>query len=136
MGSKCSLRSQRTLSADQDARETLTSAVTRTARKGTDVSTWLKTHLDIPDHLARVIRLPEKVAKPLRPPMPGDLIVLGPALDPRVRIALEVAPSGATDKITVLDPDCEKGQRQFLASHVHYAALLERESASKRLVAS
>ena len=37
-----------------------------------------------------------------------------------------MAPSGATDKITVLDPDCEKGQRQFLASHVHYAALLER----------
>jgi hypothetical protein len=124
------------LSVDQDARETLTSAVTRTARKGADVSAWLKTHLGITDHLARVISAPEKVAKPLRPPLPGDLVVLGPALDPRVRIALEVAPSGTTDKITVLDPDCEKGQRQFLASHVHYTALLERESASMRLAMS
>lgn len=124
------------LSADHDAREMLTSAVTRTPKKGADVSAWLKTHLGIADRLVRFIRAPEKVVKPLRPPMPGDLIVLGPALDPRIRIALEVAPSGGTDKITVLDPDCEKGQRQFLASHVQYAALLERESASKHLAAS
>ncbi len=124
------------LSADQDARETLTAAVTRTARKGANASTWIKTHLAVADRLADVMSAPERVAKPPRPPMPGDLIVLGPAFDPRVRIALEVAPSGASDKITVLDPHHENGQRQFLASYVRYAALFEQETASKRLTAS
>jgi hypothetical protein len=124
------------LSADQDARETLNAAVTRTARKGADASIWLKTHLGIADRLACAISTPERLANPLRPPLPGDLVVLGTALDPRVRIALEVAPSGGSDKITVLDPHDEKGHRHFLATHVRYAALLERESASKRVAVS
>jgi len=122
------------LSADEDARETLNTAVTSTPRKGGNASIWLKTHLGIAHRLARVISAPEKLSKPLRPPVPGDLVVLGAALDPRVRIALEVAPSGDSDKITVYDPDHEMRQRQFLATHVRYAALLEAESASERVV--
>jgi len=121
------------LSADEDARETLNTAVTATPRRGGDAAIWLKTHLDIADHLALAITAPEKLRKPLRPPRPGDLVVLGPALDPRVRIALEVAPSGDSDKITVRDPGAAKQQRQFLATHVRYAAILEAESASERL---
>jgi hypothetical protein len=124
------------LSADQDARETLTAAVTRTARIGANASTWIKTHLAVADRLAGVMSAPGRVAKPPRPPMPGDMIVLGPDFDPRVRIALEVAPSGASDKITVLDRHHENGQRQFLASYVRYAALFEQEPASNRLTAS
>jgi hypothetical protein len=124
------------LAADQDARETLIEAVTRTPRKDVDVSAWLTTHLEIADRLARVINAPERIPKPLRGPVPGDLIVLGRDLDPRVRIALEVAPSGTSNKITVLDPDHENGQRQFLASYVGYTSLLERESASERLTGS
>lgn len=124
------------LSDDQDARETLTAAVTHTARKGTDASAWLDTHLGLADRLARVISAPERVANPRRPPVPGDLIVLGPALDPRVRIALEVAPSGVSDKVTVLDLANENEERQFLASHIHYAPLLERQLVSKRLTGS
>jgi hypothetical protein len=121
------------LSADEDARETLNTAVTTTPRKGGDAAIWLKTHLGIADHLARVVTTPEKLRKPLRPPRPGDLVVLGAALDPRVRIALEVARSGDSDKITVLDPYDEKGQRQFLATHVCYVALWEPESAFERV---
>jgi hypothetical protein len=122
------------VSGDEEARETLASAVTRTARRGVDISSWLETHLRVADRLALVISAPESVPKVVRAPMPGDLIVLGRALDPRVRIALEVGPSGASDKITVLDPDDGDGKRQFLASYVRYAALLEREPASKRVV--
>jgi hypothetical protein len=103
---------------------------------GAHVSTWLQTHLGIADRLARVVSAPESAVRLVRAPVPGDLVVLGSALDPRVRIALEVAPSGASDKITVLDTDDGKGQRQFLASHVRYAALFERESASKRVAVS
>jgi hypothetical protein len=121
------------LSEDADARETLTAAVTRTPRKGADISSWLKIHLRIADRLARVITVPESVSKLVRGPLPGDLVVLRPGLDPRVRIALEVEPSSLSDKITVLEPDDEDGERQFLASYVRYAALLEQEPASKRV---
>ncbi len=124
------------LSPDQDAQDTLTAAVTRTARKGADVSGWLKTHLDIADRLATVTSAPERVVEPLRPPVPGDLVVLGPALDPRVRVALDVAPSGTSTKLTVFDPDHENDRRQFLVNYVHYTSLLKRESALTRLTGS
>ena len=124
------------LAGDQEARETLTSAVTRTARRGADGSSWVETHLRLADWLASVVKTPEGVQKPSRGPRPGDLVVFGAALDPRVRVALEVVPSGAidriTDKITVFDQQTDDGKRQFIASHVKYVAWLAREAASKR----
>ena len=85
------------------------------------------------DRLALVMSVPERFAKPNRAPRSGDLIVLASTLDPRVRVALEVVPSGTSDKITVLDPKDENGERQFLATHVTYAAWWEWEAAANRV---
>jgi len=122
------------LAGDQEAQETLSRAVARTARKGTDGSSWVARHLRLAGRLADVVKSPEGVQKPSRAPRPGDLVVLGSALDPRVRVALEVVPSGATDKITVFDQETEDGERQFLASHVRYAAWTAEEAASQRAI--
>lgn len=116
------------LSGDEDALETLTTAVTRTPRKGSDASIWLKIHLGIAHRIARVIGAPEEHAKSSGLPMPGDLVILNAALEPRVRIALEVAPSGLSVKVSVLDPTDEKGYRQFLASYIRHVPLLEQDS--------
>jgi hypothetical protein len=69
-----------------------------------------------------------------RVPREGALVVLGAALETRVRIALGVVSAGATDKLTVLDPSDEDGERQFLASHVHYVGWLAKDAPSGRTV--
>jgi hypothetical protein len=122
------------LAGDLEAREILTHAVGRTARKGADASSWVARHLRLAERFADVMNSPEAVKKPDRAPRQGDLVVLGAALDPRVRIALGVVPSGATDKITVLDPADEDGERQFLASHVRYVGWLAKDAPSRRTV--
>ena len=122
------------LGDDPEAKETLSAAVARTARKNTDVESWLGTHLDLTNRLLQVIATPETVGRPSRPPSPGDLVVLGPGLDPRVRVALDVAPSGSTDKITVLDLDVKDHERQFLATHVSYSSWWEKEAAARTVV--
>lgn len=121
------------LADDQEARETLSGAVARTARKGADSGSWLKIHLVLAERVALATRAPESFAKSSRAARPGDLIVLGSTLDPRVRVALEVVPSGATDKITVFDKATDDGERQFLASHVNTIAWLERENVPRRV---
>lgn len=121
------------LANDHEARETLSGAVARTARKGADVG-WLTTHLGLAERLALAMKAPSALAQPGRPARPGDLVILGSTLDPRVRVALEVVPSGATYKITVLDPDDEDGERQFLATHLSYVAWWERGTAPRRAV--
>lgn len=66
--------------------------------------------------------------KPSRAPRPGDLVILGSTLDPRVRIALEVEPSDrSSDKITVFDLESEDLERKVLASHVKCVGWLESE---------
>lgn len=95
------------LSDDLEARDTLIHAVGRTARRDADGSSWVANHLRLADVLTDVGRAPETVKRPNRAPRPGDLVILGSTLDPRVRIALEVVPSNAADKITVFDPDDE-----------------------------
>jgi len=118
---------------DQEARETLSGAVARTARKGADVTSWLSTHLGLADRLALAIRAPQDLSRPARAARPGDLIILGPSLDPRIRVALKIEPSGSSDKITVMDLEDEDGERQFLATHISYAAWWETDAASRRL---
>ena len=108
------------LAGDSDARETLGGAVARTERRGADAGVWLATHLDLADRLVRVMEDPRAFSPADRTPRPGDLVILGPAFDPRVRVALDVLPSGATDKVKVFDPEVENGERQFLATHVSY----------------
>jgi hypothetical protein len=122
------------LAGDLEARDILSHAVARTARKGADGSAWVAGHLALADRLADIVKSPEAVKKSSRAPRPGDLIVLGPALDPRVRVALNVVPSGASDKIAVLDLEDEDGQRQFLASHLNYTSWREGGLASRRVV--
>jgi hypothetical protein len=122
------------LAGDLEAREILTHAVGRTARKGADANSWVARHLRLAERFADVMNSPEAVKKPDRAPRQGDMVVLGAALDPRVRIALGVVPSGSTDKITVLDPADEDGERQFLASHVHYVGWLAKDAPSRRTV--
>ena len=122
------------LAGDLEAREILAHAVGRTARKGGDASSWVARHLSLAERLADVMNSPEAIKKPFRAPRRGDLVVLGAALEPRVRIALKVVPSGATDKITVLDLADEDGERQFVASHVRYVEWLARDAPSRRTV--
>lgn len=121
------------LSDDLEARDTLSHAVDRTARKDADGSSWVANHLRLANLLADVVKAPEAVKKPDRAPRPGDLVILGSTLDPRVRIALEVVPSNAADKITVFDPDDEDEERHFLTTHVNYVAWLAKDAAAQRI---
>lgn len=120
------------VAGDQEAQETLTGAVGRTVRKGVDAASWLSTHLALAGRLAKVIAKPGFYPKAERPARPGDLVILGSALDPRVRVVLDVAPSGTTSKISVLDRDTEDGERQFLGTHVNYLAWWEKQIAPRR----
>ena len=115
------------LAGDSDARETLGGAVARTKRRDADAGVWLATHLDLADRLVQVMEAPQAFSPAGRTPQSGDLVILGPALDPRVRVALDILPSGATHKVKVFDPEVEKGERQFLATHVSYVGWWERE---------
>jgi hypothetical protein len=97
-----------------------------------DAASWLSTHLALADRLAKVIAKPEFYPRAERPARPGDLVILGSALDPRVRVALDVAPSGTTGKISVLDQNSEDRERQFLATHVNFIAWWEKQTAPRR----
>jgi hypothetical protein len=123
------------VAGDEEARDNLSTAVNRTPRRGSDVKSWLATHLLLADRLAKVITSPEHVGKTSRAPRPGNLVILGTALDPRVRVALAVAPSGDTSKITVHDEKSDDGERHFLATHVSYVAWWEKEIAARRVTA-
>lgn len=120
------------LAGDAEAREILSHAVGRTARKGIDGSAWVARHLGLADGLAAVAASPESVTSPERAARPGDLVVLGSALDPRVRVVLEVVPSGSSDKVAVFDEANDEGQRQFLTSHVRCVEWWRLETAPRR----
>jgi hypothetical protein len=124
------------LASDEEARENLTNAVSRTPRKGSDVKSWLATHLFLADRLAKVISSPDHLRNAGQGVRPGDLVILGPALDPRVRVALAVEPSGDTAKITVLDEESEDSERHFLTTHVNCVLWWEKGLARKWITAS
>jgi hypothetical protein len=115
------------LAADEEAREHFFTAVNRTPRKGHDVKLWLATHISFAETLEKIVASPDRVRKTDRAPKPGDLIILRAALDPRVRVALAVAPSGNTTKITVLDEENEDHERHILATHVTYVGWMDTE---------
>ena len=119
------------LAGDSDARETLSGAVARTERRDADARLWLAAHLDLADRLVQVMEDPRAFSPAGRTSRPGDLVILGPAFDPRVRVALDALPSGDTDKVKVFDPEVENGERQFLATHVTYIGWRERELESQ-----
>lgn len=120
------------LAGDTEARDILKHAVERTARKGTDGAAWLAKHLRLADRLVAVAADLDSAKAPERSGRVGDLVVLGSALDPRVRVVLEVVPSGASDKITVFDYANDDGRRQFLATHVNCVAWLAKDDRSAR----
>ena len=117
------------LADDSDARETLSSAVAQTKRRDADSGAWLATHLELAERLSRLSTAPESFPALARAPRAGDLIILGSALDPRVRVALEVVPSGATDKVKVYDANTDAQKRQFLATHISHVGWWEEEVA-------
>jgi hypothetical protein len=121
------------LAGDVEARDTLRHAVGRTARRDADGNSWVSNHIRLAEFLADAEKTPEAVRKLSRAPRPGDLVILGSALDPRVRIALEVVPSGASHKITVFDADDEDEVRQFLTSHVKCVEWSTVDAASQRV---
>ena len=106
------------LADDSDAQAVLTEAVGRTGRRGLDGGRWVAAHLPLARALADAAAAPESVRPVGRKPRAGDLVVLGSAFDPRVRVVLRVVPSGASDKIAVFDRDREEAERQFVASYV------------------
>jgi hypothetical protein len=124
------------LSSDLDARETFAGAVARTVRKDVDTGSWIAAHLWLADRLAHLVSGREAFAKPARAPRPGDLILLGPTIDLRVRVALEVVPAGAIDRISVLAPEVEEGERQFHSTHVQYLAWWEKETVIRQRAGS
>jgi len=115
------------LVADEEAREHFTDAVNRTLRRGCDVKSWFAAHMSFAKRLERIIASPDRVPKVGRDPQPGDLIILRPALVPRVRVALAVAPTGNTIKISVFDDENEERQRHIVVTHLNYTACLEAE---------
>jgi hypothetical protein len=124
------------LSGDIEARDILKHAVERTARKGTDGIAWVARHLRLADRLKAVAANLESDKAPGRSAHVGDLVVLGPTVDPRVRVVLEVVPSGASDKVTVFDYANDEGRRQFLATHVNCVAWVGRDDTTARRAGS
>ena len=119
------------LAAYEEARAHFVTSVNRTTRKGHDVKSWLATHIYFAERLEKIVASPDRVRKAGREPLPGDLIILRAALNPRVRVALTVAPSGNTIKITVYDDENEERKRHILATHVNNVACLEAEPSLK-----
>ena len=115
------------LATDEEAREHFFNAVTRTPRRGHDVKSWLATHISFAERMAKIVGSPDRVRKPDREPQTGDLIILRAALDPRVRVALTIAPSGDTTKISVFDDQNEDRERHILATHVNYVGCMDTE---------
>ena len=115
------------LADDAEARDILTRAVGRTGKRGIDGNSWVTRHLRLAERFATFVKEPESVKGSGRVPQIGDLVVLGSTLDPRVRVVLEVVPSGASDKITVFDYANDRGKRQFLATHVNCAEWWHKE---------
>ena len=106
------------LGNDEEARETLTHAVGETSRRGIDGNSWVARHLRLADRLSAIGTQPESINGSGRVPRVGDLVILKPKCDPRVRIVLEVVPSRDSHLLTVLDPTHESGKTKFLATHV------------------
>ena len=75
---------------------------------------------------------PDAVKSPERPARAGDLVVLGSALDPRVRVALEVVPANSSQKLTVFEAANEDGERHFLTTHVTFTGWSHTAVAPKR----
>ena len=119
------------LADDSDARETLSNAVAQTKRQDADAGAWLATHLELAERLSRLSAAPESFVALSRAPRTGDLIILGSTLDPRVRVALDVVPSGTTDKVKVYDANTESEERQFLATHISHVGWWEEEVAAQ-----
>jgi hypothetical protein len=118
------------LAGDSDARDILRRAAAQTIRRGVNVDAWLSVHLGLADRLLRLVREPELITKPDREPRPGDLVMLGPEANPRIRIALRVLPSNNTNKIRVFDQEADGNQRQFHSTHVRYVAWWEPRTSS------
>ena len=113
------------LASNPEAQEALSRAVERTAPNGIEGGAWLAAHLRAANRLVELVGTSQEVQKPDRSPRPGDLVILRSGFDPRVRIALEVAPSGATEKITVFDRENDDERRKILASHVTFCGALD-----------
>ena len=106
------------LADDVVARDILTDAVSQTGKRGIDGRSWVTRHLHLGDRLAAIKKWPESIEKSERMPRAGDLVVLGPQRDPRIRVVLEVIPSRESDKLTVLDHGEAGRTTKFLANRV------------------
>ena len=106
------------LALDVEARDILTDAVSQTGKRDIDGSSWVTRHLGLADRLAAIKKCPEYIEKSERVPCAGDLVVLGPQKDPRIRVVLEVIPSRESDKLTVLDHGEARRTTKFLANRV------------------
>ena len=106
------------LARDMEARDILTDAVGRTGRRGIDGNSWVTRHLRLADRLAAIAKRPESVQGSGRAPCAGDLVVLSPKHNPRIRVVLEVMPYRESYTITVLDHGKTTRKTKFLATHV------------------
>jgi len=123
------------LSGDEEAQDNLANALSRTPRRGSEAKSWLAIHLFLADRLSEVIASPEQVRQIGRGPRSGDLVILRAALDPRVRVALNVTASGDTEKITVHDEESDGTERHVLATYVTYIGWWEKGYSSRVLAA-
>ena len=106
------------LARDLEARDILTEAVGRTDRKGIDGRSWVSSHLHLGNRLAAIAERLDSVKGLARMPRAGDLAVLGPNKDPRIRVVLEVRPSRDSYTLSVLDHETTTRKTRFHASYV------------------
>jgi hypothetical protein len=78
----------------------------------------MRSHSELLECFSRVATDPDHHGQMGRRPSPGDLLVLGATVSPRVRVVLEVRPGSKGETVVFLDPTSEKGNRTFLAKHV------------------
>jgi hypothetical protein len=89
-----------------------------------DRTAWVARHLRLAERLSVIAANPEGAKSPARRTRAGDLVVLGSSENPRVRVVLEVVPSGGAENVKVFDYANGQGERQFRASHVRFASWL------------
>jgi hypothetical protein len=116
-------------SEDERAMDLARSSTSATLTSGVDPDRWLHVHLDAAIHAAGCVAgaAPPTTAAP----SPGDIVVLNESCDPRVRLVLDVIPTGTDAKVVVFDSNEESEQRIFMASRLKIWPLLPSEAQQK-----
>ena len=107
------------LEDDARAHEIAIGSIQQTPRRNADPDRWVAAHLDLLNTAAGLARSPDDFAA-IDDPIPGDLVLLPARFEPRVRVIQRASKREVRGVprvfVTVLDPNAESGERQFMTT--------------------